>query len=87
VYSIRILKPATKELAKLDKIISQRIVERIRWLSLNIQSIKLYQLKGEFSGLYKIREGSYRIIFEILYKEKLIVIHSIGHRKDLYKRK
>ena len=87
MYSIRILKPATKELEKLDKIIAQRIVARIRWLSLNIQSIKLSPLKGELSGLYKIREGTYRIIFEIIQREQIIVIHSIGHRKDIYKKK
>jgi mRNA interferase RelE/StbE len=87
LYSIRILKPAARELEKLDKIVTQRIVDKIRWLSHNIQSIKLPQLKGGLSGLFKIREGSYRIIFEIVYKEKTIIIHSIGHRKDIYKKK
>lgn len=87
MYSLRILKPATKELEKLDKLISHRIVERIRWLSQNIETIKLFPLKGELAGLYKIREGSYRIIFEIIHKEKTIIIHGIGHRRDIYKRK
>ncbi|MCL5029116.1 MAG: type II toxin-antitoxin system RelE/ParE family toxin [Bacteroidetes bacterium] len=63
------------------------MVDRIRWLSSNVESTKLYPLKGELQGLYKIREGSYRIIFEILHKERVIIIHSIGHRKDIYKRK
>jgi mRNA interferase RelE/StbE len=87
VYSIRILKSASRELENLDKIIAQRMVDRIRWLSSNIESIKLYPLKGELQGLYKIREGSYRIIFEILRKEQIMIIHSVGHRKDIYKSK
>lgn len=33
-YSIRILKPAIRELERLDKNVATRIVERIEWLSL-----------------------------------------------------
>jgi len=87
MYSIRILKPAAKELEKLDKTTAQRIVDRIRWLSVNIQSTKLFSLKGELAGLYKIREGPYRIIFEIIRNEQTIIIHSVGHRKEIYKKK
>lgn len=87
MYSIRILKPAAKELEKLDKTSAQRIVDRIRWLSVNLQSTKLFPLKGELAGLYKIREGSYRIIFEIIRSEQTIIIHSVGHRKGIYKKK
>ncbi len=85
MYSIQFLQSATKSLKKLDKKVSQQIIDRIRWLAENIQSTKLYPLKGELSGLYKIREGSYRIIFQTLHKEKIIIIHSIGHRRDIYK--
>jgi mRNA interferase RelE/StbE len=87
VYSIRILKPATKELTKLDRTTASRIADRIQWLSSNLDSTKLFPLKGDLSGLYKIREGSYRIIFEILKNEQTIVIHSIGHRREIYKQR
>ena len=87
MYSIRILKSASKELEKLDKPTAKRMSERVQWLSENIESAKLFPLKGELSGLYKLREGSYRIIFEILRNERTIIIHSIGHRRDIYKKK
>ena len=87
MYSIRILKPATKELTKLDRTTASRIADRIQWLSSNLDSTKLFSLKGDLSGLYKIREGSYRIIFEILKNEQTIVIHSIGHRREIYKQR
>jgi len=32
-------------------------------------------------------EGDYRIIYEIIRKEKAIVIHSIGHRREIYQKK
>jgi len=85
LYSLRILKPASKELEKLDRFTAKHIAARIHWLSENLDSTKLFPLKGELKGLYRIREGSYRIIFEILKNEQTIIIHAIGHRRDLYK--
>lgn len=87
MYSIRILKPASKELEALDRSIAKRIADRIQWVAAHLDSTKLYPLKGELNGLYKIREGSYRILFEVLRNEQTIVIHAIGHRRDIYKRR
>jgi mRNA interferase RelE/StbE len=87
LYSIRILKPAVKELERLDRLTAKRIADRVQWISANLDTTKLYPLKGDLSGLFKIREGSYRIIFEILKNERTIIIHSIGHRRDIYKQK
>ena len=87
MYSLRILQPAAKELEKIDQSMAERIADRIQWLSENLDSTKLYPLKGELKGLYKIREGSYRIIFEILKSERTIIIHSVGHRREIYKRR
>lgn len=70
MYSVRILKPASRELARLDKGIALRVVDRIRWLAENLDEIKPKALTGELSGLYKLREGDYRIIYEIIHKEK-----------------
>jgi mRNA interferase RelE/StbE len=84
-YSIRILKPAIRELERLDKNVATRIVGRIDWLSENFPSIKPTALKGELSGLFKLREGDYRIIYQILHKERTLVIHAIGHRREIYR--
>jgi len=85
LYSISFLKPAIKDLSKIDKLIAQRLVEHLQWLSSNLETTKIFPLKGELSGLFKLRDGSYRIIYEINRKEKIIIVHFIGHRKDIYK--
>jgi mRNA interferase RelE/StbE len=87
MYSVRLLKNASKEFEKLDRTVAIHIVERLEWLSSNLDSTKLFPLKGELSGLYKLREGSHRIIFEILKSEKIIIVHAIGHRREIYKRR
>ena len=87
MYSVSFLKPAIKDLSKIDKLTAKRLVDHIQWLSVNLDTTKLFPLKGELSGLFKLRDGSYRIIYEIDRKEKNIIIHFVGHRKDVYKQK
>ena len=85
MYRVRILKSATRELAKLDKPVGRRIVERINWLAANLDKISPEPLKGDLAGLYKFRVGDYRVIYEILHEERTIVIHAIGHRREIYR--
>lgn len=87
MYTVRMLKAASRELARLDRSAAQRIVERIRWLAEKVEEVRLETLKGDLAGLYKLRESDYRIIYELIRKEKVIIIHSIGHRRDVYQRK
>jgi len=85
-YRVRILKAASQELERLDKPIGRRIVQRMNWLAANLDAIRLEALTGDLAGLYKLRVGDYRVIYEVLWDEKTIVIHAIGHRSDIYRR-
>jgi len=86
MFAPRILKSASRELKRIDPPIAQRIVDRIRWLAENFERITAEPLKGNLAGFSKLREGDYRIIYEVLRKEQLIVVHHIGHRSEIYKR-
>ena len=46
-----------------------RVVQRIKWLAENLDSIKPKPLIGDLAGLYKLREGDYRIIYQVVRKE------------------
>ncbi|MFH0793564.1 MAG: type II toxin-antitoxin system RelE/ParE family toxin [bacterium] len=87
MYRIRILDAATRDLARLDKPTGRRIVDRIKRLAANPQSLRLAPLKGELSGLYKLRVGDYRVLYEIIHDEQLIMIHVIGHRREIYRKR
>ena len=43
-------------------------------------------LTHELRGLLSYRSGIYRIIYRIHHKELLVIILTIGHRKNIYKR-
>lgn len=85
-YQIRILETASQDLARVDKSTGHRIVLRINWLAANLESIRPEALAGNLAGLYKLRVGSYRVVYEILSGEDTIVIHAIGHRREIYKK-
>ncbi|HXI24382.1 MAG TPA: type II toxin-antitoxin system RelE/ParE family toxin [Pyrinomonadaceae bacterium] len=87
MYSVKLLKPASRDLEKLDKPTAIRVVRRLRWLAENLDSINPERLKGELRGLYKLREGDYRIVYGLLRSEQTIVVHLIGHRREVYKSK
>ena len=86
-YRIRILKAASQDLERLDKPTGRRIVQRINWLAANLDAIRLEALTGDLAGLYKLRVGDYRIIYEVLWDEETIVIHAVGHRREIYRRR
>jgi mRNA interferase RelE/StbE len=85
-YRIRILKAASQDLGRVDKPIGRRIVMRINWLAANLDAIRPETLTGDLAGLYKLRVGDYRVIYEVLWNEKTIVINAIGHRREIYRR-
>jgi len=41
-------------------------------------------LVGELEGLWSARRGDYRIVYEILEDEKVVLIHRIQYRSDVY---
>ena len=42
-------------------------------------------LLGDLEGLRSARRGDYRIIYEIFEEEKIVLIHRVQHRRDVYR--
>ena len=87
MYRVRFLDTASKQLAVLDKPVARRIVERVQWLAENLADANLEALTGDFEGLFKLRVGDYRVVYEPIRDEQLIIVHAIGHRREIYRRR
>ena len=86
MYHVRILNAAARELARLDRPVGRRVVKRINWLAANLDNVRVEALTGDLADFYKLRVGDYRVLYEILESEHVIVIHHIGHRRDIYRK-
>ena len=73
-------------MARLDRPEARRIVQRINWLASNLCRIRPEALGGDLAGLYKLRVGDYRVIYEVLDGEQMLLVHAIGHRREIYRR-
>ncbi len=84
MYRVRTLNAAAHDLSQLDKPVGRRVVKRLSWLVENLDEIKPDALTGDPAGFYKFRVGDYRVLYEILREEQLIVVHAIGHHREIY---
>ncbi|MEN3059041.1 MAG: type II toxin-antitoxin system RelE/ParE family toxin [Candidatus Methanosuratincola petrocarbonis] len=84
-YRVEFLPQASDELAALDEAVTQRVLTKLRWLAENLEDLTLEPLRGELKGLFKLRVGSYRVFYSVDREKRILCVHLIGHRRDIYK--
>lgn len=84
-YKLQIKASASRELESVStKKDRQRLVKRINALVKDPRPLGSETLTdGE--NKYRVRQGSYRIIYSVDDRSRLIVITKIGHRKEVYR--
>ena len=70
-----------------DKPEARRIVQRINWLAANLGTVKPETLTGDLAGFNRLRVGNFRVIYEVLDTEQILLVHAIGHRREIYRRR
>lgn len=83
-YSILLAPPAERQLKALAQTTQKRIITRLKTLQHNPRPQGVKKLTGE-DDLYRIREGSFRIVYTIRDKELLVLVVKIGDRKEVYR--
>jgi mRNA interferase RelE/StbE len=83
-YSLVITRSAVKELERVPTKDRRRIVERIAGLAHNPRPPGCEKLSGE--DKYRIRQGDYRILYEIVDDRLVVTVVRVGNRWDVYKR-
>lgn len=84
-FNIVVDPSALKELKKIKKgnpQISSRLIKSIDTLAQDPFCGK--PLQGNKKGCYSLREGDYRVIYEVYVADKVVHIIAAGHRRDIY---
>jgi len=82
-YKISILRRAQKQLAKIPANDYKKIKQAILDLAHDPRPPGSKKLKGR-SG-WRIRQGDYRVIYEIQDDQLIIIILDVGNRRDIYR--
>lgn len=81
-YTVKYTAEAKKRIERLDVSVKRVIQKAIESLSLNPYRGK--PLSYELAGLFALRTSDYRIIYRIKERELIIVVITVGHRREIY---
>lgn len=82
-YKLIYHKSAVKFISKQEKAIQERIVEGLKGLLKIPPEGDIKPMKG-YTGLYRLRIGTYRVLFDVDHHERVIYIKAIRNRGDIY---
>ena len=82
-YSLRIKRSAEKEMDRLSTAVFDRIAEAILQLETDPRPHGSRKLRG--TEEYRVRVGSYRILYTIDDDTRSVEIIAVGHRRDIYR--
>lgn len=78
------LKPsAEKELRRISQPFRGKIITEIMSLAVTPRPFGVKLLRGE-ERFYRLRQGDYRIIYDVDDAARLVTIIKIGHRREVY---
>lgn len=86
-FEVNIKEKSLKFISSLQKRDRERLQEAILALRedpVPIKSLDIAKIKGE-KNTYRIRKGKLRIVYEVVWEQKLILIHRVNFRGNAYK--
>lgn len=83
-YKLLITRSASKELEAVTTKDRSRIVAKIRGLEDHPRPSGVEKLSGDEK--YRLRQGDFRILYEIEDRQLIVTVVRIGNRRDVYRR-
>jgi mRNA interferase RelE/StbE len=77
MYHVALARTAKEDLARLDKPVAQRVLDKIRWMSEHFEQIAHEPLTGEWEGVFKLRIGDHRVLYTFDSSTSRIIVHFI----------
>ena len=82
-YAVMVEPAARRVLNKLPRQIQVRIISRIESLSANPRPPGAIKLSGH--DAYRIRVGDYRVVYSVIDTQLLVIVVTVGNRRDVYR--
>jgi mRNA interferase RelE/StbE len=82
-YKVRFKESVPKDLRTIPKADVKRILKRIDGLAKDPRPFGCEKLSAQ--ERYRVRQGVYRIIYEVKDDELIVLVVKIGHRREIYK--
>lgn len=83
-YRIEISATAEKQIRKLSRDDQIRVLRAIRPLATTPNPPGARKVRG-YDDVFRIRVGTYRILYRVEGRRLLIIILKIGHRREIYR--
>ena len=83
MYEIELRRKAQRALDKLPEDDFNAVIDAVKGLADTPRPKGVEKIKS--AGLWRIRQGDYRIVYSIDDSEKTVIILRIGHRREIYR--
>jgi len=83
-FEIEVTATAERQLRKLSREVQTRVVQAIARLAEEPRPRGVRKLAG-YDDLFRIRVGTYRVIYGVEDARLVVLVLKIGHRKDVYR--
>jgi mRNA interferase RelE/StbE len=84
-YSVVLLPKVAKVIERLAPKIRAQVLETVDSLERDPRPPGCRKLTGVGGGLWRVRSGNYRIVYEIRDRELRILVVRVGHRREVYR--
>ena len=86
-YDVEFTSNAKSDLGRLDAKITRRVLEKLDWLADNLDVVGQKALTAPLKGMFKLRCGDYRVIYDCDRSRRRITVFRVQHRSEVYKGK
>jgi mRNA interferase RelE/StbE len=83
MYKVEVRRRAQQALDRLPKTDFEAVVEAMKELAQTPRPRGIEKVKT--TGLWRIRQGDYRIVYAIDDNQQVVTIVRIGHRREIYR--
>ena len=83
-HSVTLLPLAQRQIRKLGAQTQARIIQVIRGLEADPRPDGCVKLSG-MRDTYRVRDGDYRIVYQVRDQRLLVLVLEIGHRREVYR--